>query len=84
MPEVYQQTYEPLETLSYVAALTERVKLGTSIIDAPAASGHRSGQALRHRFATASPPSTGSAAGGSSPGSARGSSCWCLSVHEGA
>jgi alkanesulfonate monooxygenase SsuD/methylene tetrahydromethanopterin reductase-like flavin-dependent oxidoreductase (luciferase family) len=28
-------TYEPLETLSYVAARTERIKLGTSVIDAP-------------------------------------------------
>jgi len=27
-------TFEPLETLSYVAALTERIKLGTSVIDA--------------------------------------------------
>ncbi|MFI6740573.1 TIGR03619 family F420-dependent LLM class oxidoreductase [Nonomuraea sp. NPDC050451] len=48
VPEVYRQTYEPLETLSYVAALTERVKLGTSIIDAllhPAA-------VLAKRFAT--------------------------------
>ncbi|MFC4116753.1 TIGR03619 family F420-dependent LLM class oxidoreductase [Nonomuraea zeae] len=34
VPEVYRLTYEPLETLSYVAALTSRVKLGTSIIDA--------------------------------------------------
>jgi probable F420-dependent oxidoreductase len=34
LPEVYRLTYEPLETLSYVAALTERVKLGTSIVDA--------------------------------------------------
>ncbi|MGW0802414.1 TIGR03619 family F420-dependent LLM class oxidoreductase [Nonomuraea sp. NPDC002799] len=34
MPETYRLTYEPLETLSYVAALTERVQLGTSIIDA--------------------------------------------------
>ncbi|MEV4363655.1 TIGR03619 family F420-dependent LLM class oxidoreductase [Nonomuraea sp. NPDC049625] len=48
VPEVYRQTYEPLETLSYVAALTSRVKLGTSIIDAllhPAA-------VLAKRFAT--------------------------------
>jgi probable F420-dependent oxidoreductase len=34
LPEVYRLTYEPLETLAYVAALTERVKLGTSIVDA--------------------------------------------------
>jgi probable F420-dependent oxidoreductase len=33
-PEVYRLTYEPLETLSYVAALTDRIRLGTSVIDA--------------------------------------------------
>jgi len=30
----YRATFEPLETLSYVAALSERIKLGTSVIDA--------------------------------------------------
>jgi probable F420-dependent oxidoreductase len=34
VPRVYRLVYEPLETLSYVAAVTERVKLGTSVIDA--------------------------------------------------
>src|SRR5437667_4503039 len=34
LPEVYRLVYEPLETLSYVAALTDRIKLGTSVIDA--------------------------------------------------
>jgi probable F420-dependent oxidoreductase len=34
VPEVYRLTYEPLETLSYVAALTDRIKLGTSVVDA--------------------------------------------------
>jgi probable F420-dependent oxidoreductase len=34
VPEQYRLTYEPLETLSFVAAHTERVKLGTSVIDA--------------------------------------------------
>jgi probable F420-dependent oxidoreductase len=34
VPETYRLVYEPLETLSYVAALTERVKLGTSVVDA--------------------------------------------------
>jgi probable F420-dependent oxidoreductase len=34
IPETYRLTYEPLETLSYVAALTDTVKLGTSVIDA--------------------------------------------------
>jgi probable F420-dependent oxidoreductase len=33
-PEVYRNVFEPLETLSHVAALTSRVKLGTSVIDA--------------------------------------------------
>ena len=34
LPEVYRSVFEPLETLSYVAALTDRIKLGTSVIDA--------------------------------------------------
>jgi probable F420-dependent oxidoreductase len=34
IPEVYRLTFEPLETLSYVAALTDRIKLGTSVVDA--------------------------------------------------
>jgi probable F420-dependent oxidoreductase len=34
LPAEYRETYEPLETLSYVAGLTERIRLGTSIIDA--------------------------------------------------
>jgi len=34
LPAAYRVTFEPLETLSYVAALTERIKLGTSVIDA--------------------------------------------------
>jgi probable F420-dependent oxidoreductase len=34
IPDVYRLTFEPLETLSYVAALTQRIKLGTSVIDA--------------------------------------------------
>jgi probable F420-dependent oxidoreductase len=34
MPDHYATVYDPLETLAYVAAKTERVKLGTSIIDA--------------------------------------------------
>ncbi|RCG26567.1 TIGR03619 family F420-dependent LLM class oxidoreductase [Sphaerisporangium album] len=33
IPEIYRLTYEPLETLSYVAAITERIKLGTSVVD---------------------------------------------------
>ena len=34
IPAQYRLTYEPLETLSYVAVVTERVRLGTSVIDA--------------------------------------------------
>ena len=34
IPEQYRLTYEPLETLSYVAAVTDRVRLGTSVVDA--------------------------------------------------
>jgi probable F420-dependent oxidoreductase len=35
LPEVYKVAYDPLETLAYVAAKTERIKLGTSVVDAP-------------------------------------------------
>lgn len=34
VPEIYRLVYDPLETLSYVAAVTERIKLGTSVMDA--------------------------------------------------
>jgi alkanesulfonate monooxygenase SsuD/methylene tetrahydromethanopterin reductase-like flavin-dependent oxidoreductase (luciferase family) len=34
MPESYANVYDPLETLAYFSAKTERVKLGTSIMDA--------------------------------------------------
>jgi probable F420-dependent oxidoreductase len=34
LPEVYKVAYDPIETLAYVAAKTERIKLGTSVIDA--------------------------------------------------
>jgi probable F420-dependent oxidoreductase len=33
-PEFYRTVYEPLVTLSHVAAVTSRIKLGTSVIDA--------------------------------------------------
>ena len=48
LDEYYRQTFEPIETLAYVAAKTERVKLGTSIIDAP----FHSPLVLARRFAT--------------------------------
>lgn len=34
MPGSYANVYDPMETLAYVAAKTERVRLGTSIMDA--------------------------------------------------
>jgi probable F420-dependent oxidoreductase len=34
MPESYATVYDPIETLTYVAAKTTRIKLGTSVIDA--------------------------------------------------
>jgi probable F420-dependent oxidoreductase len=33
-PEAYRTVYDPIETLTYVAAKTSRVKLGTSVLDA--------------------------------------------------
>ena len=35
LPEFYGSTDEPLERLSYVAAATERIKLGTAVLVAP-------------------------------------------------
>lgn len=35
LPEFYGSTYEPLETLSHIAAVTERIKLGTAVLVAP-------------------------------------------------
>lgn len=32
-PEIYHTTFEPLETLSYLAALTSRIALGTNIVN---------------------------------------------------
>jgi probable F420-dependent oxidoreductase len=34
MPEAYATAYDPIDTLTYIAAKTERIKLGTSVIDA--------------------------------------------------
>jgi probable F420-dependent oxidoreductase len=33
-PEAYRTVFDPIETLTFVAAKTERIKLGTSVIDA--------------------------------------------------
>ncbi|HEY8740067.1 MAG TPA: LLM class F420-dependent oxidoreductase [Candidatus Dormibacteraeota bacterium] len=35
LPETYKSVYEPIETLSFVAARTTTVRLGTSVLDAP-------------------------------------------------
>jgi probable F420-dependent oxidoreductase len=60
IPEQYRLTYEPLETLSYVAGKTERVKLGTSVIDALL----HSPVVLARRFATLDQFSGGRAVAG--------------------
>jgi probable F420-dependent oxidoreductase len=48
LDEYYSKTFEPIETLAYIAAKTERIKLGTSIINAP----FHSPLVLARRFAT--------------------------------
>ncbi|HEY7488517.1 MAG TPA: TIGR03619 family F420-dependent LLM class oxidoreductase [Streptosporangiaceae bacterium] len=48
VPEYYASVYEPIETLAYVAAGTERIRLGTSVID----SLFHPPVALARRFAT--------------------------------
>jgi probable F420-dependent oxidoreductase len=48
LPDVYRSTYEPIETLAHVAALTERIGLGTSIVNAP----FHTPVVLARRFAT--------------------------------
>ena len=35
LPEPYKRVFDPLETLTFVAALTKRVALGTSVLDTP-------------------------------------------------
>jgi probable F420-dependent oxidoreductase len=60
LPKVYMSTYEPIETLSYVAASTQRVKLGTSIVNAP----FQSPVLLARRFATLDRLSNGRAIAG--------------------
>ena len=35
LPEVYQHVYTPLETLTYVAAQTSRIAIGTSVLVMP-------------------------------------------------
>ena len=60
LPEPYKSVYEPIETLSYVAAHTQRVKLGTSIVNAP----FQSPVLLARRFATLDRFSNGRAIAG--------------------
>lgn len=60
LPEAYQSTYEPLETLAYVAASTRRILLGTSIVNAP----FQSPVLLARRFATLDRLSNGRAIAG--------------------
>jgi alkanesulfonate monooxygenase SsuD/methylene tetrahydromethanopterin reductase-like flavin-dependent oxidoreductase (luciferase family) len=48
LDEYYIETFEPMETLAFVAAHTERIKLGTSILPTP----FYSPLALARRFAT--------------------------------
>ncbi len=60
LPDSYKSTYEPIETLSFVAARTQRVKLGTSIVNAP----FQSPVLLGRRFATLNRLSNGRAIAG--------------------
>ena len=60
LPESYKSTYEPIETLSFVAERTQRVKLGTSIVNAP----FQSPVLLGRRFATLDRLSNGRAIAG--------------------
>jgi probable F420-dependent oxidoreductase len=48
LDDYYSKTFEPIETLAYIAAKTERIKLGTSIINTP----FHSPLVLARRFAT--------------------------------
>jgi len=35
LPEIYKQVLDPLDALTYAAALTKRIRLGTSVLDMP-------------------------------------------------
>ena len=35
LPEIYKQVLDPLDALTYVAAQTKRIRLGTSVLDMP-------------------------------------------------
>lgn len=65
LPEVYKQVYDSLDALSFVAAITNNVKLGTSIIDAL----FQSPPQLGKRFATLDQLSNGRVIAGLGQGS---------------
>lgn len=65
LPEIYKQVYDSLDALSYVAAITTKVKLGTSIIDAL----FQSPVQLGKRFATLDQLSSGRVIAGLGQGS---------------
>jgi hypothetical protein len=48
LPDLYASVYDPLETLSYVAATTHRIRLGTSVLDALFHAHGRAGPPHRH------------------------------------
>src|SRR5690348_13975861 len=60
VPEFYGSVYEPLETLRYVAAATQRIKLGTAVVVAPL----HAPVTLARRFATLDRISGGRAVAG--------------------
>ena len=35
LPEIYKQVLDPLDALTYVAAQTKKIRLGTSVLDMP-------------------------------------------------
>src|SRR6478672_6270066 len=35
LPEIYKRVLDPLDALTYVAALTKKIRLGTSVLDMP-------------------------------------------------
>ncbi|GAA2695624.1 TIGR03619 family F420-dependent LLM class oxidoreductase [Nonomuraea recticatena] len=60
LPDYYASTYEPIETLSYVAACTDRIRLGTSVVNAV----FHNPVVLARRFATLDQLSSGRAIAG--------------------
>jgi len=52
LDEYYIETFEPIETLAFVAAQTERIKLGTSVLSTPVPLATQSGTALCYSRST--------------------------------